>query len=211
MTDKYFDEMKKERPLHPRVRAWMSYRRRPEVVGVRVVFMDRDGPFDTGPTRMFVEFHDAQGEIVQSDECAWEFDLERWLVSSAKARAVELPMEVLRFSLIMKHFLRKAIRVGGDGYFNAVFLNVAASDFDWHPEVADVLRSVHRGQAAPGQARDHVVELVEGAFKRTAELIAELYDPNDPGNYARLLLGGAVARFIDDRFHISTRRELGWG
>ena len=205
--NKYFDSPT-QRPEHPRVRAWRSYRKDPSVHYVEVeVRRKREGLFVL-PARLFVFFCSEDGEVVRTDETAWESELESWLIDKEKARAATIDNEKLRFSLLLKPALRPIPVRYGDDYFNSVLVTgLKEGPFGTHTEIVDVLRDIHEYPPAGGSLLD-CQELIDFEFATMAKRLLELYD--DDRATAEDILGGAIARYLDDRFSVSDRRQLGW-
>jgi hypothetical protein len=205
-SNKYFDSPA-PRPEHPRVRAWRSYRKAPAVhhVGVEVL-REREG-LTVLAARLFVSFYREDGEIARQDEAPWEPELEAWLIDEEKARASTIENEKLRFSLLLKPALRPILVRYGDGYFNSVLIaGLRAGPFRDHAEVADMLRHIHENQPA-GESRLDCQQLIDHEFASAAQRLLKLYDGNRAA--AEDILGGAIARYLDDRFSVTNSRLLG--
>jgi len=206
-SNKYFDSLPK-RPEHPRIRVWRSYRKAPAVhhVGVEIL-QERDGLVTSAP-RLFVFFYGKDGEVVKDDEVLWEPELESWLIDEERARASSAENEKLRFSLLLKPALRPVLVRYGDGYFNSVLIaDLREGPFRDHPEVADMLRSIHENQPG-GDSRFECQQLIDHEFARIAQKVLGLYAADRA--MAEDILGGAIARYLDDRFSVTNSRLLGF-
>jgi hypothetical protein len=205
-SNKYFDTSSQP-PIHPRIKAWKAYRKQPGVerVGVEVK-RDRDG-LNLLPARLFVSFFGKNDELVRLDEAPWEPELDNWLIDEDKARAVSVENEKLRFSLLLKPEMRPIVARYGDGYFNAVLMAVLQDGpFSTHPEVAGVIPYIHEGQPAGGSKQD-CQELIEHVFSVFAGRLLALYGGDR--DTAEDILGGAIARYLDDRFSVTNSKILG--
>jgi len=206
-ANKYFDSPA-PRPEHPRIRAWRSYKKAPEVdhVGVEVR-REREG-LTVLPARLFVFFYRKDGEIARQDEALWEPELEAWLIDDQKARASTLDNEKLRFSLLLKPALRSILIRYGDGYFNAVLIAALRDGpFRAHPAVADMLRNIHE-ELPGGGSRLDCQQLIDHEFASAAQRLLKLYDGARAA--AEDILGGAIAGYLDDRFSVTNRKLLGF-
>jgi hypothetical protein len=205
-SNKYFDAST-DPPVHPRIKAWKAYRNLPGVQRVEVeVRRDRDGLILL-PARLFVSFLGKNAELIRLDEAPWEVELEDWLVDHEKARAVNVENEKLRFSLLLKPAMRPILTRYGDGYFNAVLTVVLhEGPFSKHPEVVDVLHHIHEDQPAGGSKED-CQALIEHVFTLFAKRLLALYDGSR--EIAVDILGGAIARYLDDRFSVTNSKILG--
>ncbi len=205
-SNKYFDASA-EPPLHPRIKAWKAYRKQTGVDRVVVeVKRDRDG-LNLLPARLFVSFLGKNRELIRLDEAPWEAELDSWLIDEEKAPAVSVENEKLRFSLLLKPEMRPIVTRYGDGYFNAVLMVVLQDGpFSTHPEVAAVTPYVHENQPAGGSKQD-CQELIEHVFTLFAKKLLALYGGNR--EVAEDILGGAIARYLDDRFSVTNSKILG--
>jgi hypothetical protein len=129
-----------------------------------------------------------------------------------RVRAVSPEQEAERFALGLRAALRKAEREFGDGYFNAVLVELLKdSDLTTHREVAEVLRHAYTNRPhREGGAFDRYTicrELIADAIGgRARELTGPL---NYSTEEAKRILVSAIARYLDERFSVSSRRRLG--
>lgn len=206
-TNKYFDAPAPA-PEHPRIRAWAQYRRYPEVDHVELeIRRNREG-LTFLPTRMFVTFNRADGDIIRGpDEAEWELELDDWLVKE-RVRAKDEDNEKLRFSLRLKAAMRPIAARFGDGYFNSVLVHLLRrGPFANHSALAETLASIHEYEAAGGSRRD-CEELIEHELGVAAQALMGLYAERP---LAEDILAGAITQYLDDRFHVTERRLLGLG
>jgi len=140
----------------------------------------------------------------------WELEIHSGLVPLG-ARAVDPRVEARRYALVLHDRFKPIERRYGDGYFNTVLLQVLAdAGLDASPAVAQVLGSVHRGgMVAPSEHASACATRIRIVLQTVSiELVGALdYTEDD----AIAIVGGALAEFLDRRFSVSTRRELGWG
>jgi hypothetical protein len=175
-------------------------------VGVEVL-REREG-LTLSAARLFVFFYQEDGEIVRQDEAPWEPELEGWLIDEEKARASTIENEKLRFSLLLKPALRPILVRYGDGYFNSVLITgLREGPFRGHAEVADMLQSIHENRPG-GESRLDCQQLIDHEFAQAAQRLFRLYDGNRAT--AEDILGGAIARYLDDRFSVTNSRLLGF-
>ncbi|MEO5727812.1 MAG: hypothetical protein ABI134_04740 [Byssovorax sp.] len=158
--------------------------------------------------RLFVFFYREDGEILKQDEALWEPELEGWLIDEENARASTHENEKVRFSLLLKPALRPILIRYGDGYFNSVLIaGLRNGPFREHSEVADMLRNIHENQPG-GDSRFDCQQLIDHEFARAAQLLLKLYASDR--STAEDILGGAIARYLDDRFSVTNSRLLGF-
>lgn len=204
ILDKVFGDTHTEPPVHPRVRHWrnrlahgtklyVEVVRSPEALGERVTeLVVSTGEGDTAPPEVF----------------AWDDELNAELVRLG-VPAIDRANEEQRFALGLRAAVRKATREFGDGFVNSVLLElVSESDLSRHASIADIVK--HAYALAPNHeikryapCRDMIADAISG---RMYELKNDLkYSPTE----ARDILVAALARFLDERFTVSSRRRLG--
>ena len=111
--------------------------------------------------------------------------------------------------LAIRAAMRKIEREFGDGYFNAVLVDlIRDSDLTQYPEIATVLRystalSADRASRRYAPCREMIAEGISG---RAKELTAALGYSQDEG---KRILVSALAHYLDQRFSVSSRRRFG--
>jgi hypothetical protein len=211
MSEKYFKKGAASEPYsHPRIRAWRSWKSKPQLARIRVEVRRERSGLSVSPAKLFVEFLDGDGANLHLDEVLWERELDTWLIREAKALAVDTENEKLRFSLFLRFDLAKPLRIYGDGFFNTVLMEIADRDFGYSTEIKRVTKAVHRNSVQHGSSRDDCVSLIEHALGDTAGLIDLLYPSEGQMKTAQAILSGALAQYIDDRFHVTERELLGF-
>ncbi|MEM9940144.1 MAG: hypothetical protein AAF939_01060 [Planctomycetota bacterium] len=148
------------------------------------------------------------GEVdALSTECEWSDDLNTGLIRLG-VRAKNYGNESLRFALGLRDALLKVERQVGNGYFNAVLLDlVKESKLDQYPEIRDVLKfTYHDGVERTKryhECRDAIAFRISG---RARELTQNLkYSEKE----AKGILSKAIAEYVDNRFAVSSRRQMG--
>jgi hypothetical protein len=159
---------------------------------------------------MYVQFREG-GKPTQLDTVLWDDDLNTGLIR-LKVKSVNPDNEAERFALGVRAATRRAEREFGDGYFNAVLVDlIKDSDLTAHPEIAEIMKyayanAPHREGGAFDRYtifRDLIADAISG---RAKELTGDLgYSQEE----AKEILVSALARYLDERFSVSSRRELG--
>jgi hypothetical protein len=202
-SNKYFDEPGSA-PEHPRIRAWRSYKNHSSRVELEIR-RQRDG-LAYLPTRMFVTFYGADGALSRHDETEWDLELDSWLVTE-HVKAADEDNEKLRFSLRLKAAFRPIAIRFGDGFFNSVLIYLLrGGPFANHQALAQVLGEIHEYEAGGGSKID-CEELIDYELKVIARELMGLYAHRA---VAEEILAGAIAQYLDDRFHITEGRLLGF-
>ncbi|KIG19535.1 hypothetical protein DB30_00044 [Enhygromyxa salina] len=140
----------------------------------------------------------------------WDEEVnEDYISIGAKAVSVENEMERLGYSLKFK--LEPVEARYGDGYFNSMLVLVLTEHgFADAPSVARCLERTSTNPPSTVQPQfTHARRDIESALRSAgSRLTAALgYD----AGIAQQILTGAVAYYLDERFHITNRERLGFG
>ena len=196
-------------PPHPRLRDWKRRLGQTNISASLEVYRPK-GEFGQGRPEMYVQFM-MSGNPTHLDTVPWDDDLNAGLIG-LKVKSPSLEQEAERFSLGLHAAMRGIEREFGDGYFNAVLVElIKDSDLGRYPEIGEVLRYAYAN--APhreGGAFDRYTicrELIADAISgRAKELTSDLgYNRED----AKRILISALADYLDARFSVSSRREYG--
>ncbi len=109
--------------------------------------------------------------------------------------------------------MRQPGREFGDGFFNGVLIEfLSESDLSQQPVIAKVLKHISANRPRRDGKRlnsyDVCKEMIENAIRgRAHELKGQLDYPEDD---AKAILVRALARYLDERFSVSSRRRLGF-
>lgn len=198
-------------PAHPRLRDWAKRLppRNPAGSATMEVFRP-SGEFGPEKPEMFIHFHE-QGKETKLDQVPWEDDLNSGLVQ-LKVRSVNPEQEAERFALGLRAAMRRTEREFGDGFFNAVLVDlITESDLTRHREIADVMKYAYANKPhREGGSFDRYTicrELIADAIGgRAKELTRDLGYPQEE---AKWIMVAALANFLDERFSVSSRREFG--
>jgi hypothetical protein len=138
----------------------------------------------------------------------WDDELNAALVNLG-VRSVDLKSEGERFALGLRAALRKIERRYGDGYLNAVLLDlIDESNLSKDGEIADVRKFVHTNSPEQGRTysdcRDQIASEI-GA--RAAEMREKLKYREEE---LKTIMSKALAIYLDERFSVSRRRAMGW-
>ncbi len=160
---------------------------------------------------MNLQFTEA-GRLLPLETLPWDDDLNAGLIQ-LKVKAVSPEQEAERFALGLRAAMRKAGREFGDGYVNTVLVNLLNdSDLASNPKIAQVLKHAvanppsreGRGAQSYHLCRELIADAISG---RARELTGPLSYSQEE---AKRILVAALARYLDDRFSVSSRRRLGW-
>lgn len=124
-------------------------------------------------------------------------------------RAEDLRQEGERFALALRSGLRKVERRYGDGYLNAVLVDLLdESDLCRYEEIAEVRKYVHANRPdRSGRSYSACREAIAGEIgARAVELRDKLKYNRDE---LRTVMTKALAIYLDERFSVSSRRRFG--
>jgi hypothetical protein len=149
------------------------------------------------------------GKPLPPAEYGWDDELNEALVMRG-IRAVSVDNEKIRFGLGLRSSFKRPETRFGDGFFNSVLVIVIKEfGFADYPEVADVLSDVHTNQPhMGGNGYTDCHAMVTNAISDQATQLVDWLKYNK--DEAREILSGAMARYLDERFTVSSRRRLGW-
>ena len=148
------------------------------------------------------------GEEQPPELFEWDDELNAALVELG-VKAINLQQEGNRFALGLRAALRKVERRYGDGYLNAVLVDlIKESNLSQAGEIAEIMAHVHsnspeRASRSYSECRDLIANEIGG---RAVELREKLkVRPED----LKAVMTKALALYLDERFSVSSRRNLG--
>jgi hypothetical protein len=193
-----------ETALPPLVRYWKSRIEAGDKLQVEVIRPEAMA----GLTRTeLVVLRWENGREQQPQQFQWDDELNAGLIGLG-VKAKDLQQEATRFSLGIRAALRKAERRYGDGYLNAVLVDlIDESNLSRGGEIAEVRKFVYTN--SPERSRSYTAcrELIANEIGgRAVELRDKLkYQPDD----VKAVMEKALATYLDERFSVSSRRQLG--
>ena len=190
---------------HPRLRNWKTHLAEPGASATLKVYRPGTEIGQSEP-EMNLQFTN-DGNLQPLETVPWDDELNAGLIQLG-VRAVDTDNEAERFALGLRAALRKAEREFGNGFFNAVLVElVKDSDLTRHDEMAEVLKHTYALGANHESKQYHACrEMIAGAISgRAQELTAPLKYPPEQG---KRILVSALARYLDERFSVSNRRRL---
>ncbi len=196
-------------PPHPRLRNWKQRLDKPGVTA-RLELYRPATDLGVAQTEMNLQFTE-NGQPPTLETVTWDDDLNTGLINLG-VRSVNADQEAERFALGLRGALRKAEREFGDGYLNSVLLGVVKnSDLTQYPAIKEVLEHAsapepnREGRAATRYelCREMIADAISG---RAHELKEKLHYEDQE---AKPILVHALARLLDERFSVSSRRRLG--
>jgi hypothetical protein len=149
-----------------------------------------------------------QGSEQAPTQVEWDDGVNAALVEVG-IRAVDLRQEGERFALALRAGLRKVERRYGDGYLNAVLVDLLdESDLCRNGEIAEIRKYVHatqtdRSSRSYAACREAIASEI-GA--RAVELRDKLKYSADE---VRAVMTRVLAIYLDERFSVSSRRRFG--
>lgn len=195
--------------LHPRVRTWKAWLAQTGTSASLEIYRPETEMGLSGP-EMNLQFT-KDGNLEPLETVPWDDDLNVGLIQ-LRVRAVTPEQETERFALGLRAALRKAEREFGNGYFNAVLVELLKdSDLTRYPEIAEVLPHVNANRPhredRPFDRYTICRELIADAISgRARELTGPLHYSKEE---AKGILVSALARYLDERFSVSSRRRFG--
>jgi hypothetical protein len=194
---------------HPRLHNWKVRLEQPRTSATLEVSR-QETEFGQSRPEMHVQFTE-DGKLLPLETVLWDDYLNAGLIQ-LRVRSVSLKKEAERFSLGLRAALRKVEREFGDGYFNAVLVDlIKDSDLTRHAPIAEVMKyayanAPHREGGAYDRytiCRELIAEAIGGRAKELKDVLGY------PPEAAKQILVDALACYLDERFSVSSRRTLG--
>jgi hypothetical protein len=191
---------------HPRVRNWKTRLGEPGTAATMEVSRSETVVGQSQPD-MNLQFT-KDGQPLPLETVPWDDELNGELIRLA-VRAVSAEQESERFALGLRAAMRKTEREFGDGYFNAVLVDlITDSDLTRYPDIAKVLKHSTALSADPkskryNPCREMIADAISGRARELTGLLGYSQDE------AKRILVSALARYLDQRFSVSSRRRFG--
>ena len=201
--DKYFDTTKNEFQ-HPRIAEWGSLVKNDAISLKCEIYRKRDGLRLSSP-KIYLRRTTKNTGITTVDSEEWDEVLNLWLIDN-NVQAVNQENEGLRFYLRLRRMLQRAEHRYGDGYFNAVLIEVVNRDFSSDDRIMEMLKVVSTMKAGQGISYAPAIEMIESAIKDCAAYLIKLGYSLE---IAKSILTNSLALYIDERFSVTNRKLLG--
>ncbi len=206
MTDDIF-RFDDDEPEHPTARAWLARIKR----GERPTFTlwrKRDG-LTFKPAKIYMTFQTEHGKVPEND--TWDVDINDALVR-AGVKAETPTNEAQRLALMLRYWFTKPEEVFGPGFFEAVLIErVQESEIAKLEALRSVLDRVHVTKASRDGQSYEVCRVAIETVLRTKAAQSLVRDLGYSEDEAKKILAEALAQYLDERFHVTERRMLGWG
>ncbi len=200
---------KREFEDHPLIRLLTLRQSKPDFGAARVVILRPRAALGFEPARLTLEFLDNRGSPIDYKTEEWDPGLNGALVRR-EIRALDEANEITRFGLALAAAFEEAESRYGDGFFNAVLMQVVdKSPFAGKAVINDLRPHISTNRPYQGghSAEDCAVMIQSALQDRWFELRRNLGYEKDA---ADRIMAGALASYLDDRFTVTDRRKLGW-
>lgn len=191
---------------HPKLRSWLSYKNSPDTVECHVEFRREREMLSFRPARLYLEATRKDGTTF-SDREPWDEELNQALIAQG-FRARNADNEVERFGFMLEAQLQRVANRFNDGFFNAVLVKFLR-DYKYAdaPPVHSKLEKVREYAPHQGESADECADQIKNVLSTCATELMHLgYDIAA----AKDILSQAIAYYLDDRFSITNRQQLGW-
>lgn len=207
MSNRIFDlDMDDDEAVHPTACAWLE-RIRAGQKATFTLWRKRDG-LTFKPAKIYLTFETPSGSERDGDD--WDVDINEALVREG-VRAVSPKNEAQRLSLMLRWWFSKPEEHFGPGFFESILLEVLRrSELAQHKSLAAVLGHIHENAPSKdGPAYRDCAEAVEAILKKRAAR-SLVHDLGYTKEESEGILAEALGQYLDERFHITARRMLGW-
>lgn len=203
----YF-ETEPSHPLPPEARRWDDLRRISGAQALQSEFVrPRDG-LSFGPARLSVSFLRGRQEVPR-DIAQWDLQLDTWLIEQG-ATAPSDQNEVERFGFRLRELLEHPEQRYGSGFFNSVLVHyLHDSELSKQPQVREMLASIHEYKHSQSESARDCADYIEQVFMEAAQQLTNQLGYPQPR--AVKILSSAIAYYLDERFNVTTRKQLGFG
>lgn len=194
-------------PADPRLRNWKTFLAEPNTTATLEVDLPESDLGQLQP-EMHLQFL-KDGKALSRETVSWDDELNDGLIHQLSVRGVNSEQESERFALGLRAAFRKSVQEFGDSYFNAVLVELLHDNgFTQNAEIANVLKHALVNRPYPDHNQYKTCrELIENVIRaRLKELTQSLKYPRAD---ALQILISALARYLDIRFSVSSRRRLG--
>jgi hypothetical protein len=194
---------------HPILRKWESRYKASGVIKIQCKFWrERDG-LTFRPAELYVRFVGDDGQDrAEPDDRLWDRRLDAWLVERG-ARAESIENEVERFGYALQERFSEAIDQVGDGYFNAVLAEfLRHEELGKLPAVAEQLKELAKNAPYESKSRGDCRAMIEASIQSAGRDLTERLKYVD--DEATVILDGALAYYLDERFGLTNQRMLGF-
>jgi hypothetical protein len=140
----------------------------------------------------------------------WDDELNKALLEFG-AKAINEENEAIRFALTMRSDFSNIEGRYGEGFFNGVLIKMIKETFSsGNKEIEDLLKNIPVYEPATNSNEYNDCKYyIEQALSKEAKYLLNKLDYNSR-EHAETILTEALAHFLDERFSVSSRRELGW-
>jgi len=193
-------------PQHPVV-IWLSERRKAGDE-IKVAVQNDSSPLGSSVPDLIV-LRSEKGVEQPPQVYRWDDDLNSAMIKLG-IRATDVEQEGERFALVLRTALRKVERRYGDGYMNAVLIDlIDDSSLGKDGEIGKIRRLIHsaspqRTSQAYTDCRDAIALEIGHRAKELRSLLE--YGPTD----LEAVMDKAIAHYLDSRFSITMMRNFGW-
>ena len=191
---------------HPKLRYWSH--RKATGAKVSVEFRREREGLSFRPARLYVLITGPNG-IEAPDELAWDAELNDAMINAGIA-AVSSSNETERFGYAMRHMFSSIEIRHGDGFFNAVLVYVLRlTGLSQQDQVGAVLNQIREYSPHLGRSYEQCADAIKAVLTHCGfSLVKNLkYERGQ----AEVILGGAIAYYLDERFSVTNRQILGLG
>ena len=205
MTEKnrLFDEEYEE--IHPTAQAWISRKRAGQKATVRL-WRKRDG-LTFKPAKLYITFETSNGPETLHDD--WDPEINFPLIKEG-IPAENIANEAQRLSLMLRDWLSKLEQRFGPGYFESVLIEALREpEFSQAKSLSSLINKVSVNRPyMEGRSYTDCRRAIDGVLKEAADALTR--DLKYVRGDAEQILFGALEQYLDERFHVTERKLLGW-
>lgn len=189
-----------EATAHPRLRSWGPLIKDPSVQTECEVFRKHDG-FSYSPPKLYIHWKQLPSGQSQTDKEEWDDTLNTYLVENG-VKAVSPENESIRFSLMLRRLFQPLEVRYGEGYFNAVVVQVVSSTVGNIEPIPGILKKIGEHRPHIGNSYQDAVRQIEDAITQCAVALTANLHYERP--QAETIIVGAIANYLTERFSLDS-------
>jgi hypothetical protein len=140
--------------------------------------------------------------VLQTDKEDWDDTLNAYLVENG-VRAVSAENEAIRFGLMLRRLFNPLEVRYGEGYFNAVIVQVVNTNFGSIEPIKGLLKKIGEHRPYIGKSYQDAVKQIEEAILQCAVSLKSSLNYERPD--AEKVLVSAIGNYLVERFSLDSQ------
>ena len=185
---------------HPKLRSWGPLIKDKSVKTECEVFRKFDG-FSYSPAKLYIHWTRVPSGETTTDQDEWDEALNAYLVENG-VKAVSAENEAVRFGLMLRRLFNPLEVRYGEGYFNAVIVQVVNANFGNMEPITSLLKKIGEHRPHIGKSYQDAVTQIEDAIIQCAVSLKSALNYERPE--AEKILVDAISTYLVERFSLNS-------